>query len=263
MTKNLSLSCHHSLWNPVLLSVFLSIVPLQFLQAQDNGYSQLTTRFSTAPRIKDAYAFHGALVEWQEKHMAPRVNLSKKFQETNSNGFAFQTIRVQIKKPMTVFQNPQFQLASMQKVLFPDVQFRECTPESCKARQVVGLFLPDAHYTAHYEWIELSSAADIARLSIPRGLFQDLDHFPKYLMVQLATDWSQYFHRAAGVTVFEPTVLNGAVQTGAMLAQSYQIMTMNKYGAMGTGQLKNTLKDQTLSFLKAFNGLPTTFLLFF
>jgi hypothetical protein len=213
--------------------------------SQEKRFTNLNSNFSTTDNLNGRFSSHKLLTTWIESIMD--LGLKKNFEGTNTNGFALSLTTVRFRQRLNVFEQTFFSQAAAQQVLFPSIRFYDCNQFFCKAEQVVGTFLPNAHFTANFRFLKLNNPSEIATLTIPKELFKDTQRFPKYIVLQLATDWSQYFHRASSISVFEPDPTEGWLQIS-----SYQTISLTRVGSVGRATLKSALEDQIQSFLIAF-----------
>ena len=236
--------------SPWILIATLSLSLQAFARPGSSSprFVDLKTTFGTAPSFSGAYANQRPWVLWGES-LFP-ITLKKNFEGSNSHGFAFSRTTVKFRQNLALLDQPIYQQARAQKVLFPNINYTDCLPQRCLAEQEVGPLLPNAHYVSHYQLLKFNSAQELANAKIPATLIGSGDRFPKYVMIQLATDWSQYFHRAISITVFEPEVAKGWIRIN-----SYQTLSLTSVGAMGKGYIRSSLKKQVESFLIAFGKI--------
>lgn len=215
----------------------------------ERGFSDLKSTFSSASNFSGGYAQHRDFTAWTETMI--KANLPRNFESTNTHGFAFSTTTVKFKKSIDVLNNSKYERPEAQETFFPNIDYTGCGKNHCRAQQEVGPFLPDAHYISYYRLIRINDMSELKALKIPSQLYKDVTHFPKYFMLQLATDWSNYFHRANSITVFEPDATTGWIRIS-----SFQTLSLTRIGAMGKSNIRNSLKKQVESFLFAFGKLP-------
>jgi hypothetical protein len=219
----------------------------QFL-VQGKTYTDLKSRFSTGASFNSPNEKHRKFTLWTESIV--NLKLHPSFEKTNTHGFAFYQTTLRFHQNLNTLERSIFNHPNVQGILFPLVKFYDCTIEACRAQQEISALLPDAHYVSHYRFLKIDDETDLQTKGLPRELFHDTSHFPKYLLVQLATDWSQYFHRASSIAVFEPDNEGGWIRIS-----SYQTMSLTAISSIGKGTLKSALEDQVQSFLIAFKKL--------
>ncbi len=233
-------------WYLALTSLLYAISSQGFIQ--EKRFTDFNTKFSTSDNLNERLVNHRLLTQWLESIMD--LGLKKSFEDTNTNGFAFSVTTVRFRQRLSVFDQRIFSQAVAQQVLFPKVRFYDCNQYFCKAEQEVGAFLPNAHYTSNYRFLKINKSEEIESLKIPKQLFKETQRYPKYIVLQLATDWSQYFHRASSISVFEPDATEGWLQIS-----SYQTISLTRVGSVGRSTLKSALEEQIQSFLMAFAKL--------
>lgn len=219
------------------------------LDRSHKRFTDLRTTFASNATLTGNFDLHRELTGWSAQLLM--YHSEKTFEQTATHGFAFSLTQVHFRQRLALFDSNQFQQASAQSLLFPDINYSHCSLSRCQAHQKVGALLPDAYYLSHFKLLKVSSREEVMALKIPPKLLSDTDHFPKFIILQLGTDWSNYFHRANSISVFEPDP-NDA---DWIKIKTYQTLSLNAIGAMGKGSIKTVLEGQINSFLIAFGKL--------
>lgn len=214
----------------------------------DPKHADLTTRFTNIRRFSGPNDAHRQSIIWIEKQI--RLGLRTSFEGTNTNGLMLSTVKVRFLKDINALDRQAFSAPEGQRYFFPNIEYSSCNSDNCSARQEVGPLLPDAKYISHYRMIKIESADQLRSLGIPTALLKDTTNFPKFAMLQLATNWSGYFNRASAVTVFEPETNGAWIQVS-----SYQTISLTSVGAMGTSAITSALQEQIKSFISAFGRI--------
>lgn len=234
---------HVSIYFVVLFQYFYFID-----QSLASDYANLTIEFTPIETLKQNPK-HIDFTRWIESIFG--LNLTPRFETTSSHGFITNETHLRYAKNISALEHVFLRAPSAQQFLFPNVDFYQCSETACQATQDVSPLLPTARYTSHYQWLMVANVQELDRLRIPLTLFQNTKHFPKYLILQLATDWSQYFYRAASISVFEP---NG-IDPSWIYISSYQTVSLTRFGSFGKGSIKSALEAQIHDFIAAFSKL--------
>jgi hypothetical protein len=218
------------------------------LSRTHSHHSDLRIQFSTGSKLQGAHANHGEGTRWNESLF--KIGLKTSFEATTTHGFTFSKITVRFQKPLALLERNDLRNADAQKLLFPNIEYSGCTNLGCRARQEVGPMLPDAQYISYYRFIKIDNAEQMKSLKVPTTLFRNTTTYPKYVAVQLATNWNNYFHRASSITTFEP-----GASPDEILVSSHQTLSLTQVGAMGKTWIKSSIEKQVQSFLVAFGRL--------
>ncbi|MEY4616899.1 MAG: hypothetical protein RJB66_1859 [Pseudomonadota bacterium] len=219
------------------------------LNLSSKRFSDFRTTFSSSQELSGVYSKYQDWSQWSETQTQAKD--SKRFDPNNKHGFVFSVTTLRFRQNIDLFERPHLSLPSAQELFFPEIQYKNCNSSSCQAVQKVGPFLPDAHYLSFYRIVRLSGPEDLLKFNVPKKLLTDLSRFPKYLMLQTGTHWSNYFQRANSITVFEPDQSN----PDWIQIRSYQVLSLNAIGAVGKSSIRSALNRQIESFLIAFGKL--------
>jgi hypothetical protein len=161
----------------------------------------------------------------------------------------FSEVSATFEKPFSILNSEELKTHAIMESLFPGMTFAPCVSGGCRVSQSVGGFISRIDYTMDYRFLKVESAQETADLGLPSEIFKN-DFYPKYLMVQLGTDWTKFFNRTVAITVFEGDPNNSnIINTNAI-----QLLNLTMVGSMGKGTVENVLQGQVHEFVDIFEN---------
>lgn len=144
---------------------------------------------------------------------------------------------------------------AIQNQLFSPIEFKNCGNFKCSAQQRVDAFQfhVDVKYQTYYRFLKINHPLELQNLGLSGTEFQNSTEFPKYILIQVGKNWSNFFEDTVSVTFFERHPQRDEV----ILAQSYQILVLSLLGSIPQAQkvISTTIQMQVLHFIHRMEGL--------
>lgn len=119
--------------------------------------------------------------------------------------------------------------------------------------KVLGGFINRLDYTLDYRYMKINSELEAQAVGLSAEQFKN-NHYPKYIMAQLGSDWSKFFNRTIAITIFEGDPEN----THQIHATAIQALNLTMVGSMGKGTIETVLREQVTEFVDLFEGWAHT-----
>ncbi|MGZ3768290.1 MAG: hypothetical protein ACXVCP_12670 [Bdellovibrio sp.] len=168
--------------------------------------------------------------------------LNEKNVEVESVYVGYRTLNTDI--PIEVFDNTEFESASVQNKLFPDVAFRGCSADHCKASQTT--LLGPANYEVIYKYFKKN---ELSAIRIPMTFVNPKDQQSiKYALVQSAINWNDFFSSGFNIILIREDESHHAQMLAFQVFELPPHLTADKLYLMN---ISRTLDSQISSFYKA------------
>lgn len=138
---------------------------------------------------------------------------------------------------------------TIQNRLFSPIQFKNCTHLKCFAEQRVDAFHlhVDVQYQTYYRFLKIDHALALQKLGLSSGVFQNSTDFPKFVLIQVGKNWSNFFKDTVSVTFFEKYPQSDEM----ILVQSYQVLVLSLLSSIPQTLkvITATIQGQILGFI--------------